>query len=184
MAENLLQIAAGSFMKAKQPEKTDQVQQILGTVREEKALAVSLTEVMHAPSITSSTSSFTAPTPTKETSVGLESFEHANVQANLLSTVREVKVGESFCLSIEFVNAGKEPALLTRVEKFIPTDFMVVKKPEIYRLEENCLNMKGKQLAPLKLVEAKLVLQPLRKGVYHLKPRVNYLDEGFWNSNL
>ena len=29
MAENLLQIAAGSFMKAKQPEKTTQVQGIL-----------------------------------------------------------------------------------------------------------------------------------------------------------
>ena len=39
MAENLLQIAAGSFMKAKQPEKTTQVQEILATVREEKALS-------------------------------------------------------------------------------------------------------------------------------------------------
>jgi KaiC/GvpD/RAD55 family RecA-like ATPase len=75
------------------------------------------------------------------------------------------------------VNAGKEPALLTRVEEFIPKDFVIVKKPEIYRFEDSCLNMKGKQLAPLKLVEAKLVLQPSKKGVYQLKPRVHYLDE-------
>ncbi|MGD9130559.1 MAG: ATPase domain-containing protein [Candidatus Bathyarchaeota archaeon] len=177
MAENLLQIAAGSFMKAKQPEKTAQVQQILKTVREEKALAVSLTQVMQAPTVTSSTFSFTAPTPTNEASVGLESFEHANVQANLVAATREVRVGESFCLSIEFINAGKGPALLTRVEHFVPPDFLVVKKPEIYRLEDECLNMKGKQLAPLKLVEAKLVLQPSKKGVYQLKPKVNYLTE-------
>jgi len=184
MAENLLQIAAGSFMSAKQPEKTAQVQGILATVREEKALAVSLNEVMHAPTITSSTFSFAAPSPTREASVGLEQFQHANVQANLIAGMKEVKVGESFCLTVEFVNAGKEPALLTRVEDFIPPDFVVVKKPEIYRLEDNCLNMKGKQIAPLKLVEAKLVLQPSKKGVYHLSPRVHYLDELGQNKSL
>jgi KaiC/GvpD/RAD55 family RecA-like ATPase len=183
-AENLLEIAAGSFMKAKQPEKTGQVQQILKSVREEKALAVSLNEVLHAPTATSSTMSFTAPTPTSEASVGLESFEHANVQANLVVGLKEVRVGESFCLSVEFVNAGKEPALLMRVEDFVPPDFIVAKKPEIYRLEESCLNMKGKQIAPLKLVEAKLVLQPSQKGVYQFKPTVHYLDELGQNKSL
>jgi len=177
MAEKLLQISSGSFIKAKQPEKTAQVQQLLKTVREEKTLAISLTEIMHAPTITSSTLSFTAPTPTSEASVGLERFEHANVQANLIVGLKEVRVGESFCLTVEFVNAGKEPALLMRVEDFVPPDFVVVKKPEIYRLEDSCLNMKGKQIAPLKLVEAKLVLQPSKKGIYHLQPRVYYLDE-------
>ena len=184
MAENLLQIAAGSFMKAKQPEKTAQVQQIIKTVREEKALAVSLNDVMHAPTITSSTMSFSAPSPTSEVSVGLEHFQHANVQANIIAGTKEVKVGESFCLIVEFVNAGKEPALLIKVEDFVPPEFIVVKKPEIYRLEESCLNMKGKQIAPLKLVEAKLVLQPLKKGVYQIKPKVHYLDELGQNKSL
>ena len=177
MAENLLQISAGSFMKAKQPEKTAQVQRILETVREERNLAISLNEILHTPAIASTTLSFTTPTPAREVSIGLESFEHANVQANLITHVKEVKVGESFCISIEFVNAGKEPALLTRVEEFIPPNFVVVEKPEMYRLEDTCLNMKGKQLAPLNLVEAKLVLQPSKKGVFQLKPQVHYLDE-------
>ncbi len=184
MAEKLLQISAGSFMKAKQPEKTAQVQQILKNVREEKKLAISLNEVLHAPTITSSTLSFTAPIPTNEASVGLESFEHANVQASLIAAVKEVKVGESFCLTVEFVNAGKEPALLMRVEDFVPPDFIVMKKPEIYRFEDSCLNMKGKQIAPLKLVEAKLVLQPSKKGTYQLKPTVHYLDELGQNKTL
>jgi len=177
MVENLLQLAAGSFMKAKQPEKTSKVQEILVNVIEEKTLAVSLSQVMQAPIVASSTSSFSAPTPTSEVSVGLESFEHANVQANLVAGLKEIKVGESFCLSVEFVNAGKEPALLLRVDDFVPRDFVVVKKPQIYRLEESTLNMKGKQIAPLKLVEAKLVLQPLKKGQYQLNPLVHYLDE-------
>ena len=184
IAEQLLQIAAGLFMKAKQPEKTSEVQRILSTVREEKALAVSLNQVMQAPTIASTTLSFIVPTPTTEIPVGLERFEHANVQANLVTHARKVKVGESFCLLVEFVNAGKEPALLIRVEEFIPSDFIVVKKPEIYRLEDTCLNMKGKQIGPLKLVEAKLVLQPSRKGVYRLNPKVHYLDELGQNRSL
>jgi len=177
MAEKLLQISEGSFMNAKQPEKAAQVQQMLKTVREDKDLAFSLNEVLHVPSIVSTTLSFRSPNPTGEVSVGLERFEHANVQANLIAGRKEVKVGESFCLSVEFVNAGKEPALLTSVEDFVPSDFVVVKKPEIYRMEDTCLNMKGKQLGPLKLVEVKLVLQPSKKGQYQLNPKVHYLDE-------
>ncbi len=184
LAENLLQLAAGSFTKAKQPEKTDQVQQMLANVREEKELAISFNEVLQTPTIASSTSTFRAPTSTSEASVGLESFEHANVQANLVVGLKEVRIGESFCLSVEFVNAGKEPALLTRVEDFVPSGFVVVEKPEIYRLEESCLNMKGKQIAPLKLVEAKVVLQPSKKGLYQLNPKVHYLDENGQNRLL
>jgi KaiC/GvpD/RAD55 family RecA-like ATPase/tetratricopeptide (TPR) repeat protein len=184
IAEQLLAIAAGSFMKAKQPEKTNQVQEILAKVREEKALAISLGKIMQAPFIASSTLSFSAPTPTSESSVGLESLVHANVQANFVVGLKEVKIGESFCLSVEFVNAGREPALLMRVEDFVPRDFVVVKKPEIYRIEETCLNMKGKQLAPLKLVEVKLTLQPSKKGDYRLNPRVIYLDELGQNKSL
>jgi len=184
LAENLLQLAAGSFMRAKQPEKTSQVQEILANVREEKTLAISLSQVMKAPTIVSTTQAFTAPTTTSEVSVGLKTFEHANVQANLVTQVKEIKVGESFCLSVEFVNAGREPALLTRVEDVIPSGFVVVKKPEIFRIEENSLNMKGKQLAPLKLVEIKLTLQPSKKGNYQLNPKVHYLDELGQNKSL
>jgi hypothetical protein len=85
---------------------------------------------------------------------------------------------------VEFVNVGREPALLLRVDDFVPRDFMVVKKPEIYRIEESCLNMKGKQLAPLKLVEVKLTLQPSKKGRYQLNPEVHYLDERGQNKSL
>ncbi len=184
MIENLLQLSVGSFMKAKQPEKIMQVKQILENVKEEKKLAISLNQILEAPSIVSTTMSFATPTPTSEASVGLDNFEHANVQANLITNIKEVKVGQSFCLSVEFVNAGREPALLMRVEEFVPTDFVVVKKPEIYRIEDTTLNMKGKQIAPLKLVEVKLTLQPSKKGAYSLNPRVHYLDERGQNKTL
>ena len=48
-------------MKAKQPEKTTQLQEILANVKEEKALAISLSQVMQAPIIASSTRIFFCP---------------------------------------------------------------------------------------------------------------------------
>jgi hypothetical protein len=37
--------------------------------------------------------------------------------------------------------------------------------------------MKGRTLLPLKTQDLKLVLKPLTKGTFELKPRILYLDE-------
>ena len=63
MAEKVLQTSAGSFIKAEHPEKTEQVQRLLEKVKEERELALSLSEVLHTPSIVSTTAAFTTPTP-------------------------------------------------------------------------------------------------------------------------
>lgn len=101
----------------------------------------------------------------------------ADIQTNLILGVKEVKVGEGFSLDIEIVNAGEAPALLIKIENLIPEGFKLMKEPEVYRVEDRHLNMKGKRLGPLKTEEVKLVLRPLTKGVFPLKPRILYLDE-------
>lgn len=184
MAERVLQTSAGSFMKAEHPEKREQVLRLLEKVQEERELAVSLVEVLHAPSIVSSTKSFTTPTPTNEEAVGLERFEHADVQANVIVHPKELNVDESLDLEIELVNAGKAPAVLTKITEVVPKGFKLTEKPEIYRVEDSYINMKGKRLDPLKTEEIRLVLKPKVKGVFPLKPRVLYLDEnGRYKSN-
>ena len=177
MAEKLLQSSAGSYMKAKHPEKSEEVRRLMESVKEERELAISLTEVLHAPTIASTTASFSTPTPTQEQAVGLERFEHADIQANLIIHVKEVKVGEDLSLEIELVNTGKGPALLIKVEEIIPEGFKLKDKPEMYRVEDRYLNMKGKRLDPLKTEEVRLVLEPIAKGTFPLKPRILYLDE-------
>jgi hypothetical protein len=177
MAERVLQTSAGSFMKAEHPEKREQVFRLLDKVREERELAVSLTEVIHAPSIVSSTKSFTTPAPTSEEAVGLERFEHADVQANVIANPKELRVDDNLDLEIELVNAGKGPAILTKITEIVPKGFKLTEKPEIYRVEDSYLNMKGKRLDPLKMEEVKLVLKPKARGVFSLKPIVLYLDE-------
>ena len=177
MAEKVLQTSAGSFMKAEHPEKREQVLRLLEKVKEERELALSLSEVLHAPSIVSTTSAFTTPTPNQENAVGLEKFENANVQANLVTHQKQLKVGENLDLEIELINAGKSSAQLIKITEVIPTGFELAEKPEIYRVEDSYLNMKGKRLDPLKTEEVRLTIKPKAQGEFFLKPTILYLDE-------
>jgi hypothetical protein len=177
MAEKVLQTSAGSYTKAEHPEKMEQVLRLLEKVKEERELATSLTEVLHAPSIISTTKAFTTPTPTSEEAIGSERFEHADVQANIITRQKELKIGENLDLEIELVNAGKSPALLIKVAEVIPENFELTEKPENYRVEDNYINLKGKRLDPLKTEEVKLALKPKTQGTFPLKPKILYLDE-------
>jgi len=177
MSERLLQASAGSYLKAKHPEKSEEVRRILGRIKEEREIAVSLTEVLHAPSIVSTTTSFSTPTPTHEQAVGLDRFEYADIQANLILGVRKVNVGEDVNLEIELVNAGKASAQLIKVDEIIPEGFEVKRAPDIYRVEDSYIDMKGRTLSPLKTEKLKLLLKPLNRGTFHLRPRILYLDE-------
>lgn len=177
MVEKVLQTSAGSFFRAEHPEKREQVLGLLEKVKREHELALSLTEVLHAPAIVSATSSFSMPAPTREEAVGSERFEHADVQANLIVRQKELKVGEPIEIEMELVNAGKKPALLIKINEAIPRGFELVQKSENCRVEDSYVDMKGRRLDPLKAEEVKLTLKPKVQGTFALKPTILYLDE-------
>ncbi len=176
MTEKALQNASDSYIKAENPAKSEQVLKQLERVKEEREFAVSLTEVLHAP-IIRSTTAFPAPTPTFETAPGLEKFEHAEIQANIITSQKELKIGDNLDLEIELVNAGKGPALITKIMEAFPKGFEIIEKPQMTSQEDGCLNMRGRRLDPLKTENVRLVLKPKVQGVFPLKPRVLYLDE-------
>jgi KaiC/GvpD/RAD55 family RecA-like ATPase len=177
MAEKVLQFAVGSFGKAKHPEKIEQAQQILERVREEKELAGMLSDILHAPTIVSSTSSFTTLTPREEMAVGLDSFERANIQATLVPQMQQVKTGEALTFEIHIVNVGKEAVLLTQINEVLPVGFEIVTKPDYCHVEDSHVNLKGKRLDPLKTEEITLVLRSLDEGSFEVKPKIAYFDE-------
>jgi hypothetical protein len=177
MAETMLQTSAGSFMKAEHPEKREQVLGLLENVKKKLEFTRSLAEMMHVPTIVSSTASFTLPTPNSEQAVGSERFESADIQANIITSQKEIKIGENLELELELVNAGKGLALLIKVNEIIPKGFDLVEKPENLRVEDSYINMKGKRLQPLKPEEVRLVLKPKTQGTFTLKPTILYLDE-------
>ena len=177
MAEKVLQASASSYEKAKQNIRRDQVLRLLVKVKEERELALSLTEVLHPPEVISSTAAFASPTPSHETATGLEKFEHADIQVTFIVYPKHVHVGQELEIEIEMINAGRGAARLTRIEELVPRDFEVLKKPEACRIEDNHLNLRGKRLDALRTEVVKLVLKPTIKGQFSLQPRILYLDE-------
>jgi hypothetical protein len=116
-------------------------------------------------------------TQIREETVSPESPEYTEVQSKIIASPRELKIGESLELEIELTNTCKKGAiLLTKITEVIPEGFTIVKKPELYRIEGNCLNMKEKQLDPSKTEEVKLVLTPKIQGTFHIKPKILYID--------
>lgn len=177
-------LPSGGSNTAGQPGKRDQVLRLLERVRQDRELAVSLVEVLEAPSGASSTAAFDTLMPTHEMAAGLDRFAHVDVQATLIAQRNDVKVGEEMDLEIEFVNAGRAAAVLTKVENIIPPGFEVRSRSTNCRIEDRYIVMKGKRLDPLKTEEIALVLKPTVQGEFQIKPRVLYLDdEGLYKSH-
>jgi KaiC/GvpD/RAD55 family RecA-like ATPase len=102
---------------------------------------------------------------------------HAEIQAKVNPSSNKGKIGENVSLMIEVTNSGEEPALLKRVEGVIPERFTIVEKPKNFRVENASVNLKRKKLPPFKTEEVKIVLRPLSKGTFQIKPKIHYLDE-------
>lgn len=177
MAEKLLEESASSYGKVGQSGRKEQVLKMLDRAKRERLLAKSLTEVFLAPDEASSTSAFSSPGLTQESAVGLDRFEHADVQATLIVRPKTMNVGQELVLEVELVNAGRGPAQLTKIDKVIPKGFEIVSEPEKCRVEDSYVNMKGKRLNALKTDDVKLVLRPSVHGEFQLRPRIMYLDE-------
>jgi tetratricopeptide (TPR) repeat protein len=116
-------------------------------------------------------------TQTPETTVSPKGHEVIDLQANIIATPKELKIGESLDLEIELTNTRKEGAIfLTKITEIIPEGFGIAKKPELHRMEDNCLNMKEKRLDPQETETVKLVLTPKAQGTFHIKPRILYIN--------
>jgi KaiC/GvpD/RAD55 family RecA-like ATPase len=176
MAEKVLVKASECFVKAKHQDKTEQVERLLRKVRGERELALTLGEIFHAPSITSSTASFSTLSASEEKAVGLERFEHADIQAKLVQHETETKVGSTVSLEIQIMNVGKEPVSMTRIENLVPSGFQLVSKPDYCQFEDGQLAMKGKRLDPLQTDEMKIILRSFKTGTIEIKPCIVCVD--------
>jgi KaiC/GvpD/RAD55 family RecA-like ATPase len=176
VAEKVLQASIGSYLKAKHPAKSKHVRHLLEKVKEERELAMSLSDILHAPTIASSTTSFATPTPSEESAVGLERFEHANIEARLIPPKGQIPVGKEVTLKMQITNVGKQTVLLDKVEEILPPGFELVAKPSYSHLKDNHLEMKGKKLAPLKTEEIILAMKSLDDGSFTVKPKIIYAD--------
>jgi hypothetical protein len=177
LAEKCLERSANLFEKAGYEGRRDEVLRTLTRLREKREFALSLGELLTAPTEASSTRTMAPPGMTVEEPIGLGKFERAFVQANLVLHPKELVVGETLDLEIQLANLGKEIAFLMVIEQLIPEGFDLVEKPEKCVVNDSGLNLKGRRLAPLETAEMKLILKPKRKGKFTFAPKIKYMDE-------
>jgi KaiC/GvpD/RAD55 family RecA-like ATPase len=177
MAEKVLQASATSFAKAKHPDRSKQVETILGKAQEERELATSLSELLHAPPVTSSASTFVTPKSHELKAVGLEKFESANIQVSLTVDKQQIRVDEDFALRLGVSNVGKKPVLLTKLEQAFPPRFDLISKPDYCACEGTSITIKQRQLNPLDTLEMEFALRNSEGGVYETAPRLFHIDE-------
>ena len=175
-AEKVLQASIGSYLKAKHPAKSNHARKLLERIKEERELAMSLSEILLAPTTTSSTTSFVTPTPSEESAVGLERFEHATIEANLSIAEGETRVGDEIHLHLHITNVGKETVLLDKVEDILPPYFEVVAKPDYTDIAGRHVELKGKKLGPLKTEEVRLTLKSFDDGAFEIEPKIIFVD--------
>jgi len=177
IAERLLEVSSDAFRRAKHPEKTEEVNRLLQSLRQDREIAVSLSEILDTPGISHSTESFRVPTPRHEYPVGLKGLERADIQTRIFLPDDTVNTGEEFDIELELYNPGKTSSSLVRVEGLIPADFEVSRVSGIYRYDEDILDLRGKRIGPHGTLEISLKASPLSKGEYSLEPRVVFIDD-------
>jgi hypothetical protein len=163
-------------LNAKHSEKQEEVQRLLESIKEDRKLAMSMADVLHASPITSTTATFPTPTPNHEQAVGLERFDHSVVEAYLTAS-EDVTVGAEFNVQLDLVNVGKNYGLLVRIENLVPSGFEVVKSPSRYSMENGLIDLMGKKLEPMKFESIKLRLQATQTGATSLSPQITYVNE-------
>ncbi len=176
LAEKYLERSAQLYEKAGYTGKRDETLKILAKVKEKREFALSLNEAFKPPTAASSTTMFSVPASTKEEAVGLEKFEHANIQA-YLTAPEEATLGEEFEIRMDLANVAKETGLLVRIDELIPAGFEAAKEPSVYFIEGKSLNAKGKQLPPQKVESLTISLKAAQTGNFQLCPQVIYVDE-------
>lgn len=156
--------------------KKKELETILKALIEKRKLAFSMVKVLETPSKSSSTALLVVPTPSYENAVGTEEFETANIKINI-NAPKEVNLEEHVEILIDLVNVGKNLGLLVRISSIIPSGFDIVRIPQEYVLEGTSLNARGKKLQPLATESIKIILKPLKTGIFTLSPKVTYIDE-------
>jgi hypothetical protein len=175
IAEKCLRLSADLYGKAKYLARQREVLQSLERVEDERQFALSLDEVLKAPSLMSGTTGISMPDST-EKAAGLNDFESVNIQASL-SVSKNFTLGQKIQIKLDLANVGKRPGLLVRVEGLTPPGAAAIVEPPCYSLENSSLDMKGRRLEPLAVESVSVEAQVEDLEPISLAPRIVYVDE-------
>ncbi len=175
-AEKHLELAARLFGEAGFPAKKVEALGHLGRVREEKQVLLAPLEALSQIPMATGAAIGLIPGGRGQP-LGVERFEEANVVGHLTVPERELKAGSDFAFEIEIANAGRATATLVRLENVVPEGFEIEREKNPYRIEDHSIDLRGRRLEHLKMDEMKIVLRPVQKGTFQLRPRAVFADD-------
>ncbi len=176
LAEKLLRSSAKHFAEAGYEGRKEEAVKLLDRVGVERNLAISLVDVLRMPVGTPVIRALPTPRASHERPVGLEAFEHANLQTRVKADDPFLTPGQEARLVIEITNAGKSPARLIKLEGVVPEGFRLSGSSEKLDLRGTGIDLKGRWLEPLKTEQISMVLIPKAEGLFTLEPSVLYTD--------
>ncbi len=177
LAERSFEAAAQLYAEAGYSAKQSEANRHLQHAKEERRVFASPAEALDDDIVLSGGRAQLAPALRRDQPLGLERFETANVQANLLANRQEITIGEPLELVLELISAGRAPAILVKIADLAPSDIDTEAIGETYHVEGDAIMLKGLRLDPFKTVELRLRLKARRSGEFTIRPRILYLDE-------
>ncbi len=176
LAEKHLQLAARLYGEAGFSRKKEETLRHLERAREEKELLMMPVEALAENPAVSEVA--VAPLSLlRDTPVGLERFETANVVGSLSIPRGEMHVGEDLTFDLEMSNVGRTTATIIKIENIASKGLELERGMIPYSIEDHVINMRGKRLEYQKTHQVKIPLKALRKGTYELRPRIVFADE-------
>jgi tetratricopeptide (TPR) repeat protein len=172
IASDLLLKSAQAFLKAQQPKKRKQALGLLKKARAESNMAFRLTEMLNEASAPPSNVAFPSLEQGNERAVGLDRFEHADIEASLARTKFVAKGDIEF--EVDILNIGDRPITLLNIgattdggEILVPTDMsrVLVRRPY------------HKAVDPAKVETVRLLIRPKKEGLVKIKPWMVFVDE-------
>ncbi len=177
LAEKHLELSARRYGEIGYDKKRQEVLKQLKKVRENKEMLLTPMDALSQnPTSYSTPANFTA-----DQLHGFESFEGANLTANLDVSSKTPNVGSLLRVDIDIANVGKSPVLLMKVDNLAPE---IGFEPETEReahhflQSKDCISidMRGRRLDYLKTHEMSVHLKVKSKGTFQLKPRILFVD--------
>ena len=177
-AEKILESATELFGRAGQIARKDEIASIVKKLRGGNDVVPSLAEILSScimvpPEIVKNLSIYSS----GGEPVGLSQFQGANVKL-AVRLPEKIPAGKEFELRLELINAGKQDAMLQKLEFLLPSGVKLGKE-ESGVLKEifGALELQRKRLAPLQVETLVLLATAEDFGEFELSPSVRYFDE-------
>jgi len=177
LTSTLLRESADAFLRAQQPARREHALRLLEKAKMESRLAIKTTEILETASEAPTNVAFHTPAQGDEKAVGLERFEHADIEARLASVTRRSGPSGDLVLEIEISNTGKQHIKLVRVDEAIPEGADLTEAPESWKTQGRSLSPAPRRIAPTKTETLKLVIRPKTEGLLRIEPKVIFVDE-------